>query len=106
MINADIIARTHFTSKVDGKTSFETWKRALKLQDEKLPFEYESKSLGLSISIHFVIESWGGFENASGQWTIFVAWRSTKGAVMQYIHWTWDDRTNTCSNRRDYGFVG
>jgi hypothetical protein len=105
MIDENLIARSHFTRKVDGKTSFETFKRAVGLQDEGLPFEYESQSLTSGLLWHYVIESWGGYTNASGVWTIFISWRCQKNRVTQYIHWSWDETTHTCSNRRDYSFA-
>lgn len=105
MLNVDAIARTHFTRKADGANSFATWKNAVGLASENLPFEYEGNSMIKGKPIKFVIESWGGFENASGEWTIFCAWRSTKGNVTQYIHWTWDAEQARCSNRRNYSFV-
>lgn len=106
MVDANIIARSHFTRKVDGKTSFETFKRAVGLQGENLPFEYESDSLGVISKWRFVVESWGGYTNASGEWTVFVSWRCSKTRVTQYIHWSWDENSHTCSNRRNYSFVG
>jgi hypothetical protein len=106
VINADAIARTHFTRKVDGAMSFEQFKRTIGLKDEKLPFEYEGGTMIKGKPVRFIAEAWGGFENASGEWTIFISWRSTKGNVTQYIHWTWNDHSQTCANRRDYSFVG
>lgn len=106
MIEANIIARSHFTRKVDGKTSFETFKRAVGLQGENLPFEYQSNSMGIGPGWSFVIESWGGYSSASGEWVIFMAWRCSKTRFTQYIHWSWDEKKNMCSNRRNYSFVG
>jgi hypothetical protein len=106
MFDIDAVARTHFTSKSDGKTSYVTFLRAVGLQGENLPFEYESKSMSSAIPFRFIVESWGGFENASGEWTIFIAWRSAKGNVTQYIHWTWNDKEHKCYARRNYSFVG
>jgi hypothetical protein len=106
MIDANVIARSHFTRKVDGVTSFETFKRSVGLKDLNLPFEYESKSLTSGLSWHFVLESWGGYTNASGEWTIFMSWRCRDSKVTQYIHWLWNENSCTCSNRRDYSFVG
>jgi len=105
MFDANVIARSHFTRKVDGKTSFETFKRAVCLQDYSLPYEYDSQSLTSGMPWHFVIESWGGYTNASGEWVIFMSWRCAKTRLTQYIHWTWDEKTKTVSNRRDYGFA-
>lgn len=106
MVTSDIIARTHFTRKHDGLSSFEMFKRKVGLEDQKLPFEYESETMIRGARMVFVAESWGGYENASGEWIIFISWRSSKGNVNQYIHWTWNDNEQKCSNRRDYGFVG
>jgi hypothetical protein len=105
MIDANVIARSHFTSKTDGKTSFETFKRAVGLMQDNLPYEYDSQSLTSGLIWHFAIESWGGYTNASGEWTIFMSWRCRTTKVTQYIHWTWNEQDKTVSNRRDYSFV-
>jgi len=105
MIDANAVARSHFTTKADGRTSFETFKRTIGLQDYNLPFEYESESLSSSLKWRFIIESWGGYTNASGEWTIFMAWRCAKTKTTQYIHWSWDENTKSCSNRRNYTFT-
>lgn len=105
MFDIDVIARSHFTRKVDGKTSFETFKLKVGLQGEMLPFEYESSSLASNLVWTFVIESWGGYTNASGEWVIFMAWRCAKTKVTQYIHWTWDPENKRCHSRRNYSFT-
>jgi hypothetical protein len=104
MIDANLVARSHFTRKVDGKTSFETFKRTLGLSDYNLPYEYDSQSMYNQLVSHFVIESWGGYSNASGQWIVFMSWRCQKSKVTQYIHWDWNEDIKQCENRRDYSF--
>jgi hypothetical protein len=105
MIDANLVARSHFTRKVDGKTSFETFKRQIGLMDLNLPYEYDSQTLGIGSAYHFVIESWGGYTNASGEWVIFMAWRCAKTKTTQYIHWNWDEQNQRCVSRRDYSFT-
>jgi len=105
MIDANLVARSHFTRKVDGKTSFETFKRTLGLMDLNLPYEYESQSMYMAQTSHFVIESWGGYSNASGEWIVFMAWRCVRSKTTQYIHWSWDEQNKRCVGRRDYSFT-
>lgn len=106
MITADIVSRTHFTRKVDGQSSFNQFLRTVGLQDAGLPFEFNGDTMIKGKYTHFIAESWGGFENASKEWTIFVSWRSTSGNITQYIHWTWDEANQRCIGRRNHCFVG
>ena len=105
MFDTNAIARAHFTKKVDGQSSYRTFVRSIGLENENLPFEYDGDTLVGGRKIHFVCESWGGFTNASGEWTVFISWRSTRGGVTQYIHWTWNPDTKSVFNRRNYSFV-
>jgi hypothetical protein len=106
MIQADIIARTHFTRKVDGKAAFDQFIRTTGLKDEHLPYEYKGETMIKSTPLNFIAESWGGYESASREWIIFIAWRSTKGNVTQYIHWTWNESSQKAVNKREHCFVG
>ena len=106
MISTDILVRSHFTRKVDGVAAFHHFLRRLNLQGLTLPFEFDGETMIKGKPMHFIAESWGGFENAAGEWTIFVSWRSANGNVTQYIFWTWDDTKQSCVGRRNYCFVG
>jgi hypothetical protein len=105
MIDANLVARSHFTRKVDGKTSFETFKRTVGLIDQNLPWEYDSQGMYLPVVTHFIVESWGGYTNASGEWIVFISWYCRASKVTQYIHWNWDNSLKRCVGRRDYSFA-
>lgn len=105
MIEANIIARTHFTKKADGETSFWQFLKEVKLQDEGLQFKYETPSSAKKGKIWAVAESWGGYVNSNGEWVVFVCWRSSREGICWYSHWSWDSENQMPFNRRDYGFV-
>jgi len=106
MIDANLIARSHFTKKADGETSFYQFLKEVKLMDEGLVFRIKTDIPSKKGVVWMVAESWGGYFNADNEWVVFVCWRSSKGNSCQYSHWYWDSENQCAYGRRDYGFQG
>ncbi len=104
MIEANIIARSHFTRWKDGESAYWQFLRRVGLIDNPIPFSFKGKTGKDGRSTNFVAESWGGYVNADNEWVIFVAWRNHKLKETKVIHWTWDDAQQLAVNPREWGF--
>lgn len=104
MIDANVIARTHFTSKVDGRNSFNQFIKDIGLEYENLPFEYEEGLNARGKRITFMAESWGGYTDMSGRWVIFIAWRCASIKVTRQLRWFWDSKQQKPYGREEQQF--
>jgi len=104
MIDANLIARSHFTKKADGESSFYQFLKEVKLLGEGLKFKVEINTPTKKGHLFLVAESWGGYFNANDEWIVFVCWRASKGNICIYSHWYWDSENQCAYGRRDYGF--
>lgn len=104
MIDANVIARSHFTKQSDGESSYYQFLRTVGLQSEGLPFRFDGTTDKHGKNTRFTAASWGGYVNADNEWVVFVSWRNNALKETKVIHWTWDSENKCCFNRRDWGF--
>lgn len=106
MIEANIIARTHFTTKADGQTAFWQFCKEVNLLDSGIEWQFESGIFRNNKPVMYTADSWGGYVNSDGEWIVFICWRTGNGKLTKYTHWSWDSENRMPFNRRDMGFVG
>ncbi len=106
MFTNDMIARSHFTSKEDGRNSFNQFLKSLEIEDEIPSFEYKAGKTHRGKEIVFVADSWGGYFDMSNRWVVFIAWRCPSIKVTSYIRWFWDEKQQKCYGMEETQFVG
>lgn len=105
MFDANIVARSHFTSEYDGETSFGEFLKVVGLLDCNVSYKLPAGKSKTGKPVYFKAVSWGGFFNSSNEWTIFVSWRCAALNTTIYSHWSWDSESLAVFNRRDFGFT-
>lgn len=91
MFTHDIANKQQFTQK-EGEQTFENWKREAGYKDGEFPFSFKNfrkNSRGKLINLNVV--SWGFYENTSGEWVVFISYRSTDNKYTCAYHWNTDD---------------
>lgn len=104
MIDANIIARSHFTRKADGEQALYQFCRQVGIDHTSIPFSFNGKNTREGRETTFVAESWGGYVNADMKWVIFVSWRNSKLKETKVIHWDWLEDEQRVGEPREWGF--
>jgi len=96
MVEADLIARSHFTSKADGLSSLGQFLKTIGVLERQFKYEYETGFNARGRKLIWVAESWGGYIDADGNWRVFVAWHCAAAKTTRYVRWLWDAE-NKCA---------
>lgn len=106
MFTHDFASVKHYTSKIDGQTSYENFCAMAGINAEDFLFMVKTGRFFKGKPINFTITSWGSYVNASGDFVIFVAYYSAP--VKHTIQYSWgvgeDGRVNGVP--RKYEFIG
>jgi hypothetical protein len=96
----NIIAKSHFTTKADGESSFYQFVKECGITDEDLRFEYTDEFPLNKKGLTWRVASWGGYTTAGDKWMIFVSWRASKTGQIAYYRWFWDEATQSAYGKR------
>lgn len=77
----------HFDTRSDTRDAYLTFLGHLKLPGKDFPFEVKSQKTYKSKQIIFRITSWGIYNDANGQWRVFIAYYAA--APKHTIQYSW-----------------
>jgi hypothetical protein len=75
MFTHDLVKASYFNRKHDGEQTFQTWCARVGIDASQYPYEAKSFKFYKNRAIVFKVMSWGSYQNADGQWIVFVAYQ-------------------------------
>jgi len=105
MFNNDIASTKHFTTKVDGEAAYVQWCGLVGISTNQFSFTVKTGRLFAGKPVIFRITSWGAYENASGEFVVFVAYYATAPKHTMQYSWQIDEKGHVVGVPRQYGFI-
>lgn len=105
MFEFDIFKDVKNKSKKYREEAYRDFLMNVKLSIKEYPFSLKSENMYRGACVDFTVASWGGYFNADGVWTIFIAYRSHNPDHTIQHAWSWDETNQHLHTHRIMEFI-
>jgi hypothetical protein len=106
MFEHDFAGSKDFRLKIDKQASFSQFLQAVGLSLAQYPYTLDGLVTYKGKRPKFTASGWGGYFNADGAWTLFIAYRCVEPEHTIQHTWAWDAENSECFNHRVFEFTG